>query len=370
MNSLKRLSGLYVHIPFCLKKCAYCSFYSLTDNFDFEGYFRSLEKHFRFLSEQYRFSLSDFDTLYFGGGTPSCVPIEYYRGFFSFLEKFIDFGKLKEITFELNPETVSENYLKELKTLGINRLSIGIQSLDSDILNRLNRVHSVEKAVSSVEKALNYFENLSVDFIAGIRGQENKDIETLFDFPFLRDIKHISVYILEGEKNEHLMAEDDFTFKQYLEICRFLEKKGFNRYEISNFAKKGYESVHNIHYWQGDDYLGVGVSAHSLKVYKDKAVRFFETADFKEFVKGNFQTKEQVFPSEEIIKEFFMLGLRMRKGVNAREFEKRWGVNPYFLFSETLEKFNSYFILENDNIRLNEEGVLISNEIFESVLFD
>ncbi len=368
MTGENSLQGLYVHIPFCLKRCRYCSFYSTTGNIDEENYLEALFNHFKFLLERYNFNPL-FQTLYFGGGTPSLMSLNFFSRFLVKLSKFMDIDKLKEITIEANPETLTGDYLKGLRKIGVNRISIGVQSTDNLILKKLGRVHDAAGAIKSVEHALEHFENVSVDFMIGIKGQENKAVEEIFNFPFLKDVKHISVYMLEGEKNRDLKADDDYCAEIYRETVQFLEDIGFLQYEISNFAKKGFESRHNSLYWQGNNYLGLGVSAHSFKLEENRGVRFSEQSTYPDFLQKKYVQESYNLDSDDLIKEFFMLGLRMKKGVCVEDFKLKWGVDPKRYFNTLLNEFNRFFVVENDCIKLSIEGFLLSNEIFEQILF-
>ncbi len=368
MKKINRLQGLYVHIPFCIRKCNYCSFYSISNKVDEKDYLKSLILHIRFLLDEFEFG-SNFSTLYFGGGTPSIASLTFYSEFFEEIGRYIALENIEEITIEANPETLTNEYLKGLKSVGINRISIGIQSTDDKILKKLGRVHNVSKAVQSLDYALNVFENVSIDFIIGIKGQENKKIEKIFDLPNIANVNHISVYMLEGEKNHYLKSDDESCVRLYKESIAFLESLGFNQYEISNFAKKGFESLHNSLYWTGCNYLGVGVSAHSFITDFKSGIRFSEQSNYHNFIKNRYKIEKTELNSDELIKEFFMLGLRMKKGVNIKDFKSRWGVNPEHYFKEQLKYFESFFNLSEHSISLTIEGFLVSNEIFEAILF-
>ena len=363
------LQGLYVHIPFCIRRCRYCSFYSTTGEIDQDRCLSSLFAHFDYLVEKFGF-YPQFDTLYFGGGTPSLMSLNFFNRFLVNLNKrMIDIKNIEEITIEANPETLSKDYLKGLKDLGINRVSIGVQSTDVNILKKLDRVHDVKKAYEAVECALNIFDNVSVDFIIGIKGQEDKTIQEIFDFPFLKDIKHISVYMLEGEKNKSIKCDDDKAAEMYKQTVSFLESKGFEQYEISNFAKKGYESLHNSLYWKGNNYLGIGVSSHSFKLQKDKGIRFAEKSDYVVFLENGFSQEVYQIDFNDLVREFFMLGLRRKQGIVIEEFKVKWGINPVEYFKPVIESFSDFFIQEEGRVRLSVEGFLLSNEIFEEILF-
>ncbi|BBB32347.1 oxygen-independent coproporphyrinogen III oxidase [Thermotomaculum hydrothermale] len=370
MEIKNNFQGLYVHIPYCIQRCKYCSFYSRTGKIEEDKYLNSLTNHFNFLIEKFDF-VPRFETLYFGGGTPSLMSLNFFESFLVNLNRFMDISNFKEITIEANPETLTQDYLKGLKGLGVNRISIGVQSTDDNILKKLNRVHNSKKAVDSVELALRYFNNVSVDFIIGIKGQEEKSVKEIFNFPLLDELKHISVYMLEGDKNIHLKADDDFSALLYKNTIDFLGSKGFYQYEISNFAKNGFQSLHNSLYWTGNNYLGIGVSAHSYKYTKEnkKGKRFSELPDYNNFVKSNFKAEVINLEFEDLVKEFFMLGLRMKKGVDRNEFKDKWGVDPFDYFKPVIEKFIEFFIFDGNRISLTIDGFLLSNEIFEEIIF-
>ncbi len=369
MNDYEK-QGLYVHIPFCKKKCRYCSFYSITSSFSPSSYLDSLFIHFCYLKDRFSFS-PVFSTLYFGGGTPSLLDLNFFEEFFVKLNKNADISDLKEVTLEVNPETVNPHYFKGLKGIGINRISIGVQSFDDNILKVMGRIHNSNTAKKSVEQALNEFENVSIDLIIGVKGQEGKRAEEFFDFSLLNGVKHVSVYMLEGEKNRGIAMDDDITANIYTDIVQFLKENGFFQYEISNFSKKGFESKHNKLYWHGNNYLGIGTMAHSFILNEKRlnGIRFYDNTDYFTFINRKFLIGEQRIEYEDLVAEMFMLMLRMNAGVDVSVFEERFGINPIDYFSEILNEFRGYFIMDSRSVRLNLNGMLISNEIFEKILF-
>ncbi len=358
--------GLYIHIPFCEKRCKYCSFYSTTnkDTQSEKIFFNALVKHFN------SFSLNDkkeLSSIYFGGGTPSIMSLDFYTDVFNFLQSRFKFSDNIEVTVEFNPEHIVNQYLVNLKKLGVNRVSIGIQSLDDKILKSLNRIHSVNTAITAVENALSVFSNVSCDFIIGIKDAEN-EVENIKKFPFLDNISHLSIYILEGKKNFKLMASEEVQTTHYLKLSSLLERFGFFHYEISNFAKKGKEAKHNSLYWQGYEYVGLGPSAHSFLHSDGNIRRIAENSLLNEFLNGNFKPEIITYLKEDYVNEMFMLKLRLAKGVCLDKFNSRYQVDITKMCHKLYGKFDKYMNFDGVTISLNKQGFLISNEIFSEII--
>ena len=354
--------GIYVHIPFCRSRCAYCSFYSISTG--------KLPKTAEFgtaiIAHLDSFGKIDpfpVNSVYFGGGTPSLFPATFFSRILDMLSQRFSLTKEVEVTIEMNPEDADTQYLTSLKQAGINRISIGVQSADDQILKTLNRRHSAETAILAIKNARSEFQNVSCDLIIGVKGESEDEKKILRQLP-LTELSHISVYMLDGEKNRPFSATDDHTANLYLKLCDFLEYSGFHQYEISNFARQGMESVHNRHYWKGDPYIGLGPSAHSL-LYP---FRIWDHSGIKRFLSGDFRRGKMKYNRKMFVSEMLMLGLRLREGIKAADFSARFGTDLFREFGWLCDRFPGYVIRDKAGIRLSRPGMLVSNEIFQELL--
>ena len=257
---------IYIHVPFCHRKCTYCAFYSVrSSEFGVRNYVEAL---LREMEERKGEQAHPIKTVYFGGGTPSILPIDLLARIVEGLRRCFGLSQVEEVTLEANPEDLTPEYLASLRTLGVNRLSVGIQSLDDKVLRLLNRRHTAQQALEAVENAHRAgFDNISVDFIYGI-----KDLK---DFKVFKDmVSHVSVYALAVEPGTALAVQveqgrvtlpgEEVVVRQYHALHRQLEEAGFRQYEVSNYARPGFESKHNSRYWDRTPYLGLGPGAHSF----------------------------------------------------------------------------------------------------------
>ncbi len=351
-------SSLYVHVPFCIKRCKYCNFYSLNWSKELEKlYITAVIKEIE-LTSLYPHSLK---TLYIGGGTPSCLSITALK---RLLCGLLSSYKLKsdiEFSVELNPATVDEKKLKLMKYYGVNRLSIGVQSFNDEELSVLGRLHTSDEAHQTVKLALKAgFENISIDLIYGIPGQTLKSWRQTLNRAVNMDIKHISAYELNVEKNIPLLPSEQNIVEMYEYATEFLETKGFKKYEISNFARTGFQCKHNIAYWSLKPYFGIGPGAHS---FIDK--KRFHNPDLFAYSKTLSQGKyawinDSIVDSIERLKERIFLGLRMKKGVSL----KQRCLIEFFKDFENLGLAK----ISNNRVSLTNRGMLVSNEVFARVL--
>lgn len=342
--------GLYIHVPFCVRKCPYCDFYS--------------EKFSREKSEKYTAAVvrnlkrypEKFDTVYFGGGTPALI-----SGKISDILREVRFSEGAEITVECNPDVVNENVLAQLKNAGVNRLSFGVQSLNERELAALGRLHGAESARKAILLARELgFENISADLMLGVPQQTVKSLYETIDELCALPITHVSAYLLKIEpntpfgKNPPDIPDDDGQAELYLAAVEQLEKRGFRQYEISNFAKIGFESRHNLIYWRAEEYVGIGPAAHSY--YNGK--RFDVPRNLAEFLESDFQREAVTDENPDKYEEKVMLGLRLREGIPLDErLEKRLRLVP-----------REYFRVEGGRISLTPRGFLVSNEIITTLL--
>ncbi|MBR5681882.1 MAG: radical SAM family heme chaperone HemW [Ruminococcus sp.] len=360
--------GIYVHVPFCGRKCGYCDFYSVKWTKQAAvDYTAAVLRNIRHYSEPDRMV----DTVYFGGGTPSLLTSKQIGDILGVIRRSFTLDSQAEITIEANPCTLSSEKLSELRNTGINRLSIGVQSMIDSELKILGRVHSSERAVQAVLDAQSAgFDNISCDLMIALPGQDIESLrysaEKLADLP----IQHISAYILKTEEGtpfdcddiKRRLPDEDGTAELYLEMVRLLEERGFMQYEVSNFAKKGYESRHNCRYWKCGDYLGIGPAAHSCH----NGRRFAVERDITGFISSETQQVTVTDESPCGFEEFAMLRLRLKEGLRLSDTgEHRADIERKLppLISD------GYAESDGERIWLTPKGFLMSNSVIEYLVF-
>lgn len=365
--------GLYLHIPFCRSKCPYCDFYSFkAKDGDIDGYISILKENIltSYSTLQQKFNCK-VDTLYIGGGTPSFIGVKRL----STLVNACNSGFLTgdaEITVECNPYDVDEDFFSVLRDCGVNRISMGLQSaVDGERrkLGRLSDRKRVENAVGSAQKI--GFKNISLDIMLGVPDQTEKSLDETLDFCFSLGVPHISSYILKLEENTYFyknrdkynFPDDDLTADLYLQMCERLENANIPQYEISNFARKGFESRHNLKYWHCEEYLGLGPSAHSFLNGK----RFYFDRSLQSFLNGDEPVDDGVGGD---FTEYAMLALRLTEGIREDGVLKRFGHPiPKKLYERSrLFERNGYMITDKSGLRLTPKGFLLSNSILAEIL--
>lgn len=354
----------YIHIPFCSGKCNYCSFVSFDKLESKENYLNALKKqiHAEYKGES-------LNTLYFGGGTPSLLTIDEID---NLLELF-NFESKPEITLEINPEGVNEKYLRDLKNIGINRVSIGVQTFNDEILKLIGRRHNSKQIIFALNCALKAgFDNISMDLIYGLPKQGindfSRDLKTVSEL----GIQHVSLYGLKIEEGcyfyknppKHLFPDLDIQADMYSIAIEILTSKGFEHYEISNFGGKckgkSFVSRHNLNYWNNNTYYGFGCSASG---YID-SIRYQNEPDLDKYIQNPLKKDfEQKLSEEEILEEAIFLGLRKIAGINTNEINESFGINFDIKYASILEKYSKYFVKTYKGWALNRDGLLISNEI-------
>ena len=368
MNSI----GLYIHVPFCLRKCPYCDFYSVKPStHDLDNYVSKLcdeiENWGRKLNKK-------IDTVYFGGGTPSLLSIEHFRVIFSHIKANFELEKNSEITVEINPTKYDEIDFASLKKLGVNRLSIGLQSANEKELKLLGRTHTEQMARNTVKKAqYSGISNISVDLMLCTPGQTKESVLRSINFCNELNVRHVSAYLLKIEKGtlfykerQSLSLPDDESQRElYLFVCENLEKIGFLQYEISNFSLPGMESKHNLKYWQGEEYLGFGPSAHGFYCGK----RYYYPRSIDEYICSGGENALLEEQEVNLLEEAVLLGLRLKKGISPKELEKRFSVNCDGL-KKKAKLYISYGYMEQKNefLSLTPRGFLLSNRIIADML--
>ena len=376
----KKPLGIYIHVPFCRSKCIYCDFYSVTtkeQNLP-EQYRKAICQHIREAGAQAPGYLVD--TIYFGGGTPSYFGAEGMAAILTAIRKNFDVSPTAEITFEANPDSVSKHLLRRLRSEGFNRVSLGIQCDDDEILEKIGRPHNYQQAVDAVKLIRKKgFRNVSVDLMYGLPGQSLEAWqETLKNVLKLKP-EHISCYGLKVEEGTPLhevqaianLADDDTQADMYLSAIQILRKRGYRQYEISNFCRKGHVSRHNLKYWNSEEYLGFGPDAAS----DFGGRRFTAVRDVHGYIDGILNggtVLREVLdvPSRDRAGEYLMLRLRTSMGVEPEEYERRF-LMPFVPLAEALEKFRQQGLAVHTydgRWHLTPQGFLLSNSIITDLL--
>jgi len=372
--------GIYLHVPFCRSKCQYCDFYSLTTKDDklMDSYLDAMCAHIKEagnLAPDYRV-----DTIYFGGGTPSFFGADGMATLLTAVRRYFDVAGDAEITFEANPDSISDKLLRRLRSEGFNRVSLGIQTDDDAILQKIGRPHNYAQAVTAFERIRRAgYRNVSVDLMYGLPGQTLEGWEKTLRHVLTLNPEHISCYGLKVEERTPLYAykdlchipDDDTQADMYLTAVEILRTKGYRQYEISNFAKKGLISNHNMKYWTGCEYLGFGPDASSDFGGK----RFTIVRDLLAYldgIKGGGQVLSEIqeIPYRERAGEYLMTRLRTTAGISAQDYEKRF-LLPFGPLDDALERFASHNLAVRsgeDSWHLTPEGFLVSNSIISDLL--
>ena len=366
----KKPLGLYLHIPFCQRKCAYCDFYSaFYGEEQLNSYTKGLISQIKAWGG--RLCRPLVDTVYFGGGTPSLLG-ERIIPIIGAVKEAFAVSDGAEITLEINPAGNSDNILSAAKKAGVNRLSVGAQSGNNEILSLLGRTHKAEDTLNTVKAARTMgFDNISLDLMIGLPDSDLSTLKADLDFVLSAEPDHISAYILKTEKNTLFykkrdslnLPDEDETAEQYLYMCRYLEEKGFSHYEISNFAKEGNEGKHNLKYWHCEEYLGIGPSAHSFL----DGERFYYPRDSRAFLRGEPPVSDGDGGNEE---EYIMLALRLKEGLCFKEYRERFGKD----LNDSIKKaalplYNAGLLnVNDDSISLTDRGMLLSNSIITNLL--
>ena len=372
--------GIYIHVPFCRSKCQDCDFYSLTTKDDrfWDGYLEAVCAH---IQEAGPLAPNHVvDTIYFGGGTPSLLGADHLSAILTAIRKSFDVSDNAEITFEANPDSVNDRLLKRLRSEGFNRVSLGIQCDNDDILQRLGRPHSYAQAEEAVKRIRKRgFRNISVDLMYGLPGQQLEDWENTLRHVLSLKPEHISCYGLKVEEGTPLyeyqqycnLADDDVQADMYLSAVKILKKHGYRQYEISNFCKRGHVSRHNLKYWQGGEYLGFGPDASS----DFGGRRFAIVRDLEAYIEGIenggmvLREVQDVAPRERA-GEYLMMRLRTVAGLEPEEYEKQY-LLPFEPLRNALLVYKERGLAEetfDGRWHLTPNGFLLSNTIISDLL--
>lgn len=384
MNDNKEL-GIYIHIPFCKQKCYYCDFVSYVDTV--ERMNKYIEKLKEEIINEKNIYQNDYNvtTIYIGGGTPSILEKEHIKDILDILKEQLKNNKTKfqdiEITIEVNPGTAKEEKLKQYKESGINRLSIGLQSTNDNLLKEIGRIHNYQDFLTTYNMAKKIgFENINIDLIIGLPNQTIKDLKNAIQEIKRLNPNHVSIYSLiveEGTKIEQLLdqkilelPDEDLERKMYWYVKNSLELLGYNHYEISNFAKPRKESKHNLNCWEQKEYKGLGLAAHSYI----NGIRYGNTNNLKEYIETtNFQKIKNIEEEqtlEDRKKEYMLLGLRKIQGVSISKFKEKYIENPLYLFRNELKKLvdEGLIKIDLDTIKLTNKGLNLANIVWEEFI--
>ena len=356
---INNINSCYIHIPFCSSICTYCDFCKMYYNEEI------VNKYLEALSKEINLCYKGdvLNTLYIGGGTPSCLKDYQLEKLFNIVKK-LNLSKTIEFTFECNIENIEESFLKLLKQNKVNRISIGVESFNNDILKTLGRNYKSDIIKKKICLAKKYFDNINIDLIYGINGTTLKDIKKELDEFMSLEVNHISIYSLILEDNTILKInnykeiDDGLNREMYDYIVAFLEKNNYINYEISNFSKKGYESRHNLAYWNNDKYYGFGLGASGYV----SDIRYTNTRSITRYIKEDFVGMQEKQTIRIDMENFMILGLRKIKGVSKSEFKRRYNKEIKEVFDVgKLEEKGDYYYIRKDNI-------YISNYILEDFI--
>lgn len=369
----KSPAGLYIHVPFCIQKCRYCDFYSFPKGEEyFEIYKNRVIEAIEFYAKKYA---RCYNSLYLGGGTPLLLGEKHLSDIISAAKLYLTPDA--EITAEGNPGAAERCDFAALRAAGINRLSFGLQSADEKELAALGRIHSPKEAEETVKTAQKAgFDNISLDLMLGIPYQTKDSICRSIEFCSSLGVSHISSYMLKIEdgtplsksKLRFLCADEEKAAEFYLFACEELEKRGFEQYEISNFAKEGKRSFHNLRYWLDDEYIGIGPSAHSFM----EGRRFYFDRSIKDFLEKPFDDNEKEESSGGGWEEFAMLRLRLKDGLNVAELSAKFPEAPADKILENARPFEKPGLLHinKNTVSLTPKGFLLSNALTAEILFN
>lgn len=384
--------GIYVHIPFCKQKCYYCDFKSYANKEELiEKYIKWLKYEIKEVGEGNKLDYeNDLDelvtvkTIYIGGGTPSYLDSKYIKEIIEEIRENFKLADKVEITIEVNPGTVNKTKLLDYINSGINRISIGLQSTDNELLKRIGRIHKYEDFLQTYNMAREVgFKNINVDLMLALPGQTIAKLEKGLKQVIDLQPEHISLYSLiieDGTKIEKMLKNNEITLpdenierKMYWETKKVLEEAGYIHYEISNFAKEGYKSEHNWNCWSQKEYMGFGVAAHSYT----NDVRFSNIDSIEEYIENyeqgnvtdNFVFHEKQTQSSKM-KEYMMLGLRKIEGISIQEFKNKFVGNPLYIYRKELQKLveEELIELELDKIKLTKKGLDFANIVWEEFI--
>lgn len=370
---------IYIHIPFCKKRCYYCSFISSENAINyFESYYNALKTEI--LKRKQILQGVEISSVFFGGGTPSFFPSKYIKDLMQLLKDNSNFAQNAEVSIEANPCTITAKKLDNWLMGGINRFSVGLQSSNDNILQNIGRTHTQKDFLKSIELLKSYkINNINADIMLGLPNQTLKDVEDTVSILLQLNIPHISAYGLkveEGTKifdmvksNVFTMPDEDLCVDMYDYVYYNLKINNIKRYEVSNFAKDGYICSHNLNYWQRGEYAGFGVAAHSF-IDNQRFSNINSIEDYIKNINGNIIADMQKILEKDAEFEFIMLGLRLSEGINLSKYKTLFKEDFTEKYSKVLNKLNNYVIINDDNLKISESGFNILNTILTEFVPD
>ena len=374
------MAGIYIHIPFCKRKCSYCDFYSVANTRLADEYVSALVRELHIRAAEI-----DFDcvtTIYIGGGTPSVLTLAQMHKLMQGLREKVNFANVREVTIEVNPDDVTEDYILGLKALGVNRVSMGVQSFVDVELKAVNRRHNAAEAITAVEAIRRAgIANVSIDLIYGLPGQTIESWRHSLDTLLTLGVEHVSAYNLSYEEGTALTrlrdmgriteVDEDTCVEMYEMLCSRLAEAGYEHYEISNFALPGMYSCHNSNYWNGTPYLGLGAAAHSF----DGVVRRYNPMSVTAYIEAIEQGKPAYeWEREEwwqMYNEMVMVSLRTMWGVDITNIEKRFGAEMRSRFEAIASDYISRGLMakSDNNFKITESGIMLSDSIIRDLMY-
>lgn len=372
------MPGIYVHIPFCASKCRYCDFVSFADHTDLEAYLGALKNELRLCAKE--LPALTYDTVFIGGGTPSILGPGAAADIMEALARFFRITPDAEITIETNPGTLSAGKLREYRAAGVNRLSMGLQSANDQVLKNIGRIHTYGQFLESYTLVREAgFDNVNADIMYGLPEQDAEThLDTIRKLAAL-GLEHISAYSLILEETTPLytdvnggaesLPDEDTAYEMHARGMELLEALGYDRYEISNYAKPGFCSKHNLNYWNNGEYLGLGLNSHSAMRTEGKWLRWSNAVSMREYIEScrmnirPLAAEPQVIPKDEEMFETMMLGLRKTEGVNLRGFAQRFGKELEAVFPEAVVRLEAkgWLVIEDGYCRLTRDGLDFQN---------
>ncbi|EQK41893.1 radical SAM superfamily protein [[Clostridium] bifermentans ATCC 638] len=369
--------GLYIHVPFCAQKCYYCDFnsYKINSNQKKE-YLINIEREMKFYKGEFKDKC--FDTVFFGGGTPSILTVDELKELVNNINENFNIKKDAEITIECNPGTINREKLEAMKKMGINRLSIGLQTTQNYHLKSIGRIHTYEEFEKNYYDALDIgFKNINIDLMYALPNQKTQEWKDTLDKIIKLNPSHISAYSLileEGTKlydmyqnKEFELLDEDTDINMYNYTIDTLKRHGYNQYEISNYSKEDLECKHNIIYWKCDNYLGLGPGASGF-IGDSRYSNIEDICEYNKCIMQNIRpvSEEIELTKKDKIEEFIFMGLRMNEGINIDVFKERFDTDFYDIYQEVMDKLIKRELVRFDgkNISLTQKGREISNSVF------
>ncbi|HEY9123238.1 MAG TPA: radical SAM family heme chaperone HemW [Bacteroidales bacterium] len=375
------MAGIYVHIPFCEKRCYYCDFYSVANKNKINDFIEALISEIKLKQGFFHNNNEPIKTIYFGGGTPSVLSTGQLEIILNEIATFFDISEVVECTIEVNPDDINAEYVKGLKSIGFNRVSIGIQSFDNGLLKLMNRRHSKKDAIKAVYEFYNAgINNISVDLIYGLPGTDEIYWENTLLEAFKLPMVHLSAYCLSYEegtvfynwyqRNKIQQIPEEMQWKQYQLLHEISMNNGFEHYEISNLSKPGYKSKHNSSYWQGVSYLGLGPAAHSFNGHA-RSWNIADIGQYIDLIRENKTCREEENLSEsDQFNEYLMTRLRTSDGISIAEMKQKY--QPIFtndILNEIKNRYSQYFeSINEERIAMNLEGWFVSDSIIAGLM--